>query len=102
MAMGRAFNAVCRNCKQEFEASEGGGMLYVQLRCDRCGQPKDYNIEELAHLDFRREDFEAQVEKMAGNCNCGGAYTWLAKPRCPNCGSDDYEMAPNASIINFD
>jgi len=101
--MGMIFNAVCQKCKHQFKASEGGGMLFIQLRCNKCGQAKDYNIlEELAHINFRHDDCESQLETMGGKCDCGGLYKLRAKPRCPNCGSDNYEMAPDSELLLFD
>ena len=30
-------------------------------------------------------------EEYAGKCECGGNYTMDAPPRCPNCGSTNFE-----------
>jgi hypothetical protein len=118
--MGHAFEAKCRECGNEFEARQGGGLTFHLLHCDNCGRTKSIRFEELgehhtrylkgltipysmatAELDnftlkipsgpaIAKEEYGAGVELIAGCCECGGKYGLSAPPRCPKCGSSDY------------
>jgi DNA-binding cell septation regulator SpoVG len=36
--MGESYEAVCRDCLHSFEASDGGGFLFLGLHCTVCGE----------------------------------------------------------------
>lgn len=101
--MGKEFDAACQQCGIVFRVSEGGGFLFVRLRCDHCGEEWTRSTEELfeAGINFHADDSWAKVRAMAGTCRCGGQFSETAKQRCPQCNSDNYEMAGN-NIISFD
>ena len=40
--MGWEVNAICLDCKRVFTVRQGGGFLFHQLRCAKCG--KDINV----------------------------------------------------------
>jgi hypothetical protein len=119
--MGQLFQAKCNECGQEFRVSQGGGFTFHVVRCEDCGETKSIGFEELGELHVRylksqtvpysiataevddlarklssgppitEEEYNAGVESAAGHCRCGGKYTLGASPRCPKCGSTDYE-----------
>jgi hypothetical protein len=47
---------------------------------------KDFKGEALS-----KEDYYKAVENFAGKCKCGGDFTFDAEPRCPKCGSLEFE-----------
>lgn len=111
--MGRAFRAVCESCGYTFPASEGGGFSFESLRCDQCGVQTAVEYEAiwdtyLAMLkgikplmpepngaDWRtypgepitEEEYRCRVEAKAGECPCGGRFSFEAPLRCPACKS---------------
>lgn len=119
--MGKKYLAKCRKCGHEFEVSEGGGFFFHLLHCDKCGKPKSISFDEIGepHLQYLKglggsycvassehdkyvrdnypgdpiseEEYHKIIEEMLGQCKCGGRYKIKAGPRCPKCGSDDYE-----------
>lgn len=114
--MGSQNAATCLDCGDEFTVSHGGGFRFHQLRCVVCGRPKNVGFEELGDLHARYlkgsavpytiafadehryvrehvdiepmsdEEYFAAVE-AAFRCDCGGALSFDAPPRCPTCGS---------------
>lgn len=115
--MGRIYQAECKECGSSFEVSEGGGFTFHLLRCDLCANTKTISFKEIGepHYAFlkglkvpysiatkdsdrhiqkaysgkplSREDYYAAVEKVAGQCRCGGSFKMDAEPRCPHCRS---------------
>jgi len=49
-----------------------------------------------------KEEYLQGVERFAGKCICGGKFRFDASPRCPKCGSDDFEMDPDAPMAYYD
>jgi hypothetical protein len=115
--MGWSHSAVCKECGERFTVNSGGGFLFHLLRCTQCGETKSLSFEELGevHLQYlkglegpysvatgpadqaARETYSGRaiseatyhrkVEKIAGDCRCGGRFTFRARPRCPKCRS---------------
>lgn len=97
--MGQSFDAVCTKCGAFFTARFGGGFMFHLLHCDRCGREKVMNFEK--HVKVQIRDLtKSQVEDLAGQCECGGNFTFDANPRCPKCGSLDYEPGSKEGIVN--
>jgi Zn finger protein HypA/HybF involved in hydrogenase expression len=42
-----------------------------------------------------RNEYIKLIEEVLGRCKCGGNYTHDAPPRCPNCGSKEYDEDPD-------
>ena len=121
--MGMEYTAKCNKCGHEFEVSEGGGFFFHLLHCDKCGKQKSISFDEIGepHLQYLKglggpycvassehdkyvrdnypgdpiseEEYYKIIEVMLGQCKCGGSYKIKAGPRCPKCGSDDYDDA---------
>ena len=119
--MGHEYLAKCNKCGGKFNVREGGGFISHLLRCDACGKEKSIRFSKIGepHLQFIKgldrpycafssasdeniqkhypglpiteEEYYAKVEKMVGDCECGGAYKFNALPRCPKCNSTDIE-----------
>jgi hypothetical protein len=127
--MGSSSAATCLDCAHQFTVSDGGGFTSHQLRCVSCGRAKDIGFDELGdlhlrylkgsatpytvafagehqyvreHLDIEpisSEEYSAGVE-AATTCDCGGALSFSAPPRCPKCGSLRIEEGP--AFIQYD
>jgi predicted Zn-ribbon and HTH transcriptional regulator len=115
--MGQTYRAECRECGYRFEFDDGGGFFFHLLRCNSCGKPKSMGFEEIGepHLRYIKglntpycmttagsdryiqenypgkplseRGYHRAVEKLAGDCRCGGAFKFNAKARCPKCKS---------------
>jgi hypothetical protein len=113
--MGQVIRASCRECGERFEVNRGGGFTFHLLRCDRCGRTVTVSFAALGHLHLRylkglagpyclataehdnqvrastaiepilTEEYHRGVQDFAGNCPCGGMYTFAAPARCPQC-----------------
>ena len=100
--MGCRFEARCLDCGRRFMVDSGGGFRFHLLHCDTCGKTKSVRFEELGlihlrylkglpgpycvassehdryvqeHLDLEplpEDDYQREVEAVAGNCRCGG------------------------------
>ena len=127
--MGSIYRATCKSCGHEFHVSEGGGMLFHILRCDRCASEKSMTFDEIgdphlrylkglpgsystatgAHDEAARNTYQGEpiseseyrsaVEEMAGSCECGGSHRFDAPPRCAECRSLDIEKDPEPEIL---
>ncbi|CAM3061307.1 hypothetical protein MYIN104542_16165 [Mycobacterium intermedium] len=127
--MGSRVSARCLDCDHRFTVTHGGGFFFHQLRCVRCGRAKDVGFDELGdlhtrylkgsdrpytvafagehqyvreHLDIEpisSEEYFAAVE-AAVKCDCGGALSFDAPPRCPKCGS--LQIEEGHSIACYD
>ena len=130
--MGIERGVVCSECGESFTVSEGGGFIFHLLHCEACGEEKSVGFAELGGLHERyvkgldtpfcsatwesdrriqrdpsvepldKDAYHAEVERMAGGCNCGGGFSFRAKPRCPACGSTRHEVDPDGEMICFD
>jgi len=81
--MGHIATAKCLDCGETFIVNHGGGFFFYLLRCDRCGETKSIELDDLGDLHG--------IEAVTGNCRCGGKYTLDAPPRCPKCHSTRIE-----------
>ena len=88
------------------------------LHCDACGSTVSVNYDRIPEIvqDFWSEDrcigtkvwadkqhrYNAQLDSIVGQCNCGGHFRIEAKPRCPNCLSDEFTEDPNGGVIWYD
>jgi len=98
--MGQSFDAVCAQCGTFFTARFGGGFMFHLLHCDGCGKEKVIEFKKNAKIQIQNLD-NGQVEDLAGQCECGGNFTFDAKPRCPKCGSLDYEPGSKDGVANI-
>jgi hypothetical protein len=119
--MGHRSEAICKECGAEFMFDRGGGFSFYLLQCDSCYRTKNLNFDEIGELHLRflkgsdipysmagqkqwdnvrnnykgdalsKEDYYKAVEDLAGICKCGGKFTFDAEPRCPKCGSLEFE-----------
>lgn len=119
--MGQGCTAICKDCGNEFTANIGGGFFFHLLHCHRCGKEKFVGFDELGEIHLRyikglsgpycmasasmdeniqnnyqgkplsEKEYHTEVEKYAGNCECGGKFKFNAKPRCPACKSQNYD-----------
>jgi hypothetical protein len=119
--MGQTSNTKCLDCGQKFELDQGGGLTFLLLRCDSCGMTKAIGYDEVGdlHLQYIKglpgpyniatseidrdiqkytlvdpiseAEYHEDVEAFAGNCECGGKFTFNAPPRCPKCYSTRIE-----------
>jgi len=119
--MGHQYEAKCLDCGAISTVSEGGGFVFHLLRCNKCGETISILFDELGELHQRylkglpgpysiatsehdkdvqehapvepisEKEYKKGVEKFAGKCDCGGNYTFKAKPRCRECHSTRLE-----------
>ena len=130
--MGVEMAVKCTKCGHGYSASFGGGFVFHLLHCDSCGKDKSILFEELgeAHMRYLKglkgpycvatgehdrfvqenypgdplseEDYHKVIDGIAGECGCGGHFRMDAKPRCPKCGSADYEEDGEGCICCYD
>ena len=130
--VGREFGAICKACGTRFSVSIGGGFFFHLLRCNRCGATKAMPFKELGEIHLRylkglsmpysvvssehdqgvkdtypgeplkEVDYFRAVKRLAGKCACGGSYSFNAPPRCPECGSTEYENDPEGGMMMYD
>ncbi len=130
--MGIAISVICKRCGSRYSASFGGGFVFHLLRCDACGREKSIAFHELGDLHLRylkgldgpycvatsehdrlvRENYPGEplgedeyfraVEEFAGGCGCGGRFRMNAKPRCPECGSAEFDEDPEGPVCCYD
>jgi len=129
--MGARRDVVCRQCGRKFTLGEGGGYTFHLLHCDACGAEVTVGFHEIgeAHLQYlkglrepysfvtERKDREAlesyqgqpiceaeyvaAVERVAGQCLCGGAYRFDAPARCPGCGATQLVDDPQGTVTHY-
>jgi len=127
--MGSTYGATCKKCGKTFEYNEGGGFVFHLLRCDKCGKEREIGFEEIGepHKKYIKglsvpyssassesdediqknypgdpiteEEYHLEVEKMVGDCKCGGTFRFDAPPRCPKCKSTDLEDDPGMMVL---
>ena len=130
--MGTEYEVICNKCDCHFIVSDGGGFFFHLLHCDKCGKEKDISFEEIGephlrylkglsgpycvassdHDKFIRENYPGApltrneyhriIEDLAGECDCGGAFKFEAKPRCPECNSTSYKEDPEGGVVCYD
>ena len=130
--MGGTYGAICKKCGKKFEYSQGGGMAFHLLRCDKCGKEKEIGFDEIGepHKKYIKglsvpysgatsewdediqknypgepiseEEYYLEVEKMVGPCNCGGDFKFDAPPRCPKCKSTEFEDDSSLGGVMYD
>lgn len=92
-------------------------MRFHQLRCDKCGNPTNIGFDNIVELHLRllktlgfpscfpeaveqdairkgfkcepisEDEYDREVERIAGKCKCGGQHLFKAPIRCPKCRS---------------
>lgn len=120
--MGHQVQAKCLDCGSAFTVDHGGGFFFHLLRCDQCGQVRSIAFRDLGELHVRyvkglsvpyctaseesdrqiqehapvepisQQEYHRGIETIAGNCACGGQYTFDAPVRCPQCRSTRIEQ----------
>ena len=81
-------------------------MFFHRLQCDTCAETIDISFSKIPELHNRyagqwNNEYEKEVENLAGACKCGGKFLFGAPPRCPKCRSLKMEHVPGV-IINYD
>ena len=118
-AMGIEFEAKCKKCIHKFEFINGGGMMFHSLFCDNCGEYRSLWFRDIEDLHMRyckwlgtpysmedmravnaypgdplpEEEYYILIEETISECECGGKYRFDSLPKCPNCGSVDFEKS---------
>lgn len=96
--MGTLLSVTCNACGTTSEQLDGPVMMGFNPRCDRCGTTTFVSIEDLCtadppDLDPAGDDAwrlrEERLSKVAGPCECGGAFDNDAPLRCLACRSTD-------------
>ncbi len=130
--MGVEMAVRCRKCGCGFSARFGGGFIFHLLHCDTCGKDRSISFEEIgeAHLRYLKglkgpycvatsehdrfvrenypgeplpeEDYHKVIDSIAGECGCGGHFRMDAKPRCPECRSEEFEEVEDGMICHYD
>jgi len=82
--MGQTAMYKCRNCGNEFKASDGGGFCFIKFRCVNCDRTKDVDIPE-GNVRIQEQDI--------GKCKyCEGELRGDIGPMCWKCKSRDVEQ----------
>ena len=130
--MGHSYTVLCKKCGTQFKVNEGGGFCFHLLHCNRCGADKSIGFDELGEVHFRylkglpgpyaiatagsdrriqeeyqgtalpEAEYNKEVEKLAGQCECGGAFTFKARARCPECRSARYSKVRDGNSMCYD
>ncbi len=130
--MGHSYQVTCDGCGRRFMVSEGGGFFFDQLHCDTCGREKGIGFDQLGEVRARylsgmpgpyclasedsdrriqeehpgppltREEYQSEVEHVAGRCKCGGQYRFNTPPRCPKCRSTMFALREGGPSILYD
>lgn len=91
--MGRGYDVICKECETGFTVNEGSGMSAMPFRCDRCGKEWWWEFGPGGPFD---------KEANPAPCKCGGTSSAEAPPRCPKCGSLEWERDPEGMEIMYD
>ncbi len=121
----------CESCGHEAQQNEGGGFFFHLLHCDRCGGEKRIEFEELGEVHVRyikglpgpyafiskerdeeiqknypgepltEDEYNAEIARIVGKCECGGQFSMTAPARCPKCASPDIKNT-GKTIIYYD
>lgn len=119
--MGYSREAKCLDCGNTFTVSRGGGFFFHLLRCRKCGKTKTVGFDEIEEIHNRylkglsrpysvatsghdeevrkdkdiepvsKKEYNREIERFAGNCECGGKYAFNAPVRCAKCFSRNFE-----------
>jgi|TARA_B100001964_G_C14221632_1_gene595553 DNA-directed RNA polymerase subunit M/transcription elongation factor TFIIS len=130
--MGQTISVTCKKCGHKFKVAEGGGFVFHLLHCDSCSKTKSISFDEIGepHLQYLKglkgpyctvtserdkhvqdnykgkalseKKYYAAVEKIVGDCKCGGTFKFNAKPRCPKCKSLKFTEDENGEVIHYD
>lgn len=130
--MGQRTSVICLKCGHKFKADEGGGFTFRLLHCDSCSKTKSIPIDDFGNLHpkylkgLKGPDSEATkiydkhiqnnckgkalswkkrdavIEKIVGNCKCGGSFKFNAKARCPKCKSLKFKEDKNGGVVQYD
>lgn len=74
----------CQDCKNEFEAREGGGIRFIEYRCVNCDVIK--KIFSNQHVPIAK--YVKPTAAQVGVCDkCGGELRDDIHPMCPACKS---------------
>lgn len=106
--------------------------MFHLLHCDTCGKDKSISFQELGDIHLRylkglkgpycvatgdqdkyvrenypgeplhEEEYHKAIDSIAGVCGCGGHFRMDAKPKCPNCRSEDLDEDKNGMICCYD
>lgn len=91
--MGYGYDAICKGCGTKFEVNEGPGFTTMPLHCERCGQEWWW--------EFPPGGPDGN-EAKSPQCDCGGGFSADAPPRCPKCGSPDFDRDPDGMSMIYD
>ena len=93
--MGEMASPKCRACGHEWERELlGGTMTVVIYRCTRCAKARGVNVTMLSDAGLPDAPWDlpaAKVDKLLGQCECGGHFRSDAPLRCPACNSTDVD-----------
>jgi len=75
------------------------GFLY----CSKCGDLLTWNMYDVGYRALMQdkapwvltEEDKHKVESSVIGCPCGGRFTFVAKPRCPNCNTEIPGILPD-------
>ncbi len=130
--MGHSTAASCAECGTKFMVDEGGGASFHLVRCGDCGKAIEIPFQQVGDARLRfikgleapfsvatsdeyrwvrehysgdplsEKDCRVEVERIAGGCECGGAYGFDAPPRCPRCSSAEIKLDPDKLQVAYD
>ncbi len=130
--MGMESGVICNDCDTAFAVSSGSGFFFHLLHCDTCGERRSVGFDELGDVHLRylkglrgpyaiiskefdeqvqaeyegepidETEYPAEIARIAGECECGGAFSFEASPRCPNCHGTDSRADPDGDTILYD
>ena len=97
--MGTSFDVICKTCKHHFNVSEGGGMHFELIRCDRCGKTKSISKEKGSTLSYLLKEEDTKQVLIKHQCKLKGKFTSDAPARCPKCYSTEYKRIISSMIF---
>ncbi|MBN1785471.1 MAG: hypothetical protein JW825_00575 [Candidatus Methanofastidiosa archaeon] len=130
--MGTSYSVVCKNCMKRFTASYGGGFFFHLLHCEECGKERSVDFKEIGDLHIRfvkglpgpfcvassewdktiqdlpdiepldEGSYQNLIVERLERCSCGGRFTFDAPPKCPRCGSKEFEKPEYGAIMHYD
>ena len=84
--MGQTAIYKCRKCGNKFEASEGGGLSFVQYRCIKCDAVKTIRVNYVS-IDNPTKYTPPSKEQIGVCRRCGSKLSDNLRPMCPACKS---------------
>lgn len=91
--MGESYDAMCKECSTSFSVSEGSGMIAMPYHCESCGKEWWWEFGPGGPMG---------KQAHPPRCDCGGRFSLDARPRCPNCGSAEFDRDLNGLSIMYD